>query len=320
MNKFDRVISILILLQTKKIITASNIAERFEISLRTVYRDINTLKNSGIPIIGDPGIGYSIMEGYRLPPVMFNEGEALSLLTAEKFMANITDNETQQHYSAAMTKIKAVLRSSEKEALDILDDSIAITPYKFEEHKPYLQELFKSIAGRQLIQISYSKADGTASERTIEPIGCYHQANNWYLVAFCQLKNDYRTFKMNRIQKLISLDKTFSRSHINLQDYLENQTNSKQKESQVVEVLFDYSIVEHADRRKYYFGLIEEERQENAVRMKFWGSPIELMARWLIPFTNKVTILQPQALQDRIQELSKELYEHYHLSAVVNEK
>ena len=314
MNKFDRIISILILLQTKKIITAAIIAERFEISLRTVYRDINTLKNAGIPIIGDPGVGYSIMEGYRLPPIMFNEGEALSLLTAEKFMANITDHETQKHYSAAMTKIKAVLRSAEKEALDILDDSISIVPYKSEEQKPFLQELFKSIATRHLLQVTYGKADGTSSERMLEPIGCYHQSNNWYLVAYCQLKNDYRTFKMNRIQKLISLDKTFERPHINLQHYLEEQEKGKtaQKQDQVVEVLFDNTIVEHADRRKYYFGLIEEERKAEGVRMKFWGSPIELMARWLIPFTNKVKILHPKALQDRIQELSKELYEHYH--------
>ena len=318
MNKFDRIISILILLQTKKIITAATIASKFEISLRTVYRDINTLKNAGIPIIGDPGIGYSIMEGYRLPPIMFNEGEALSLLTAEKFMANITDQETQQHYSAAMTKIKAVLRSSEKQALDILEDSISIAPYKFEEHKPYLQELFKSIATRHLSQISYGKADGTISERILEPIGCFHQINNWYLVAYCQLQNDYRTFKMNRIQKLISLDKTFNKRNINLQHYLEEQAKAwkAQKAGLVVEVLFDATIVEHADRRKYYFGLIEEEHQVDGVRMKFWASSIELMARWLIPFTNKAMILQPKALQDRIQVLSKELYEHYHLASI----
>jgi len=165
MNKFDRIISILILLQTKRIITSATIAARFETSLRTVYRDISTLKNAGIPIIGDPGIGYSIMEGYRLPPIMFNEGEALSLLTAEKFMAKITDQETQQHYCNAMTKIKAVLRSSEKQALDILDNSISIVPYDSERHKPYLQELFKSIATSHLLLISYEKEDGTASER-----------------------------------------------------------------------------------------------------------------------------------------------------------
>lgn len=321
MNKFDRIISILILLQTKKNITAYTIADRFETSLRTIYRDVNTLKKAGIPIIGDPGIGYSIMEGYRLPPVMFNEGEALSLLTAEKFMANIADHKTQQHYSAAMTKVKAVLRSAEKEALDVLDDSISIAPNKFEEHKPYLQELFKSIAARQLLQISYEKADGTSSERQVEPIGCYHQSNFWYLVAYCQRQRDYRTFKMNRIQKLVSLDDTFKKHKINLQNYLEEQATAlkEQQKAQVVEILFENSVVQFANLRKYYFGVIEEIEQEGGTSMKFWSYSIEIMARWLMQFTNRATVLQPKALQDRIQELSIEVYDHYN-SSIMSKK
>lgn len=313
MNKFDRVVSILILLQSKKVITASSISDRFEISLRTVYRDINTLKNAGIPIIGDPGIGYSMMEGYRLPPVMFNEGEALSLLTAEKFMANITDQKTQADYSAAMTKIRAVLHNSEKQALDILDNSIAIAPYNYEEHKPYLQELFKSIASRQLLRITYEKAFGDTSERVIEPIGCYHQSNNWYLVAYCQLKEGYRTFKMNRIMNLFPLEDHYDRVHINLQKYLEEQAVAKKslQEGQVVEVVFKDKIAEHAQRRKYYFGLIEEVQEVDGIRMKFWASSLETIARWILPFTNQALVIQPQSLKDRIQTLSVELYEHY---------
>ena len=314
MNKFDRIISILILLQTKKIIKASSVADRFEISLRTVYRDVNTLKKAGIPIIGDPGIGYSIMEGYRLPPVMFNEGEAMAMLTADKFMSNIADRDTQQHYSAAMTKIKAVLRNTEKQALDILDDSISIAAYKPEEHKPYLQELFKSIAAKSLLNISYEKADRSISERILEPLGCYHQSNKWYLVAFCRQQNDYRTFKMNRIQDLTVLDETFDRSRFSLEEYLENRTDAwKEKtDAQVVEVFFEKSVVEYADLRKYYFGLIEEERLPDGARMKFWATSIEVMARWLMQFTYRASVIQPKALADRLGELSKELYDHYH--------
>lgn len=313
MNKFDRVVSLLIILQTKKVITASALGHRFEVSLRTVYRDINTLKNAGIPIIGDPGIGYSIMDGYRLPPVMFNEAEALSLLTAEKFLANNTDDKTQRHYADAMTKIKAVLHSSEKEALDILDDSISISTIQTEEHKPYLTDLFRSIATRRLIKISYQKADRTSSERIVEPLGGYHHANKWYLVAYCHLKQDFRTFKVNRIQNLITLDQPFSTRAFNLEQYLEEQAQGRkeQEEPQVVEVLFDHAMTVHADKRKYYFGLIEESVEEQGVRMKFWTSSLEFMARWIIPFTNQAHIIQPLELKDRIKELSQELFNHY---------
>jgi len=200
MNKFDRVISTLVLLQTRKVIKAMTISERFDISLRTVYRDIRTLKNAGIPIIGDPGIGYSIMDGYRMPPIMFNEGEAAALLTAEKFIAKLKDQDTQDYYSSAMMKIKAILRSSEKQSLAVLDDSIAISDDNKWENKTYLQDIFKGIAAQRILNIDYQKADGSSSQRKLEPIGCYHQFNNWYLVAFCQLQNDYRTFKINRIK------------------------------------------------------------------------------------------------------------------------
>ncbi|BDS09498.1 helix-turn-helix transcriptional regulator [Aureispira anguillae] len=313
MNKFDRVISTLILLQTKKVIKAATISDRFGISLRTVYRDISTLKNAGIPIIGDPGVGYSIMEGYRLPPIMFNEEEASALLTAEKFIGTIADHTIQQHYSNAMTKIKATLRSTDKQSLAVLDDSIAFSSYKHWENKAYLQDLFKSIASKLLIYIQYQKADGTPSERKLEPIGCYHH-NNWYLVAFCQLKNDYRTFKMNRITQLQLLDQSFEDRHISLQTYIDRQNEAWKAQQQFIsmEILFNKSILQYAESRKYYFGFVEQIDQGEAVYMKFLNSSIEIVARWLIQFSNQATVISPLALKDRLKELTKELYEHYH--------
>src|ERR1700741_4212443 len=102
MNRIDRVTAILIQLQSKRVVKAQEIADRFAISLRTVYRDIKTLDEAGIPIIGEAGIGYSIMEGYRLPPVMFTREEATALLTAEKLVEKLTDTSTQQTYQGAM--------------------------------------------------------------------------------------------------------------------------------------------------------------------------------------------------------------------------
>lgn len=313
MNKFDRVISTLILLQTKKILKASSISERFGISLRTVYRDISTLKNAGIPIIGDPGVGYSIMDGYRLPPIMFNEGEALALLTAEKFIGNITDKTTQASYSQAMTKIKAILRSTDKQSLAILEDSIAFPSYQWWENKSYLQDLFKSIASKAILRIEYQKADGSTSNRRLESIGCYHQYNNWYLVAYCQNKKAYRTFKMNRIINLKILEEHFDTEHISLQTYIDQQTKAWKEQQQFhhIEVAFDRSVLHFAESRKYYFGFVEQIEEEEAVRMKFLNSSIEIVSRWLLQFGNKATVLAPLELQTRIKELATELYQHH---------
>ena len=313
MNKFDRVISILILLQTKKIIKAKSISERFEVSLRTIYRDISTLKNAGIPIIGDPGIGYSIMDGYRLPPVMFNEGEAAALLTAEKFIGKVTDKETEAYYTNALIKIKAILRSSEKQALAALDHSISFSNNNSWENKTYLQAIFRSIAAKQILKIQYQKADGTNSERKLESIGCYHHLNNWYLIAFCQLKKDYRTFKMNRIVQLQVLEERFDTKHINLQDYIDQQNQSWKEQHQFhsIKIAFQQSLVQHAENRKYYFGFVEQTNEQHAVHMKFLYSSLEAIARWLLQFGDQATVIEPVALKNRLKTLANQLYHHY---------
>jgi len=312
MNKFDRVVSILVLLQTKKVIKAQTISERFEISLRTIYRDISTLKKAGIPIIGDPGIGYSILEGYRLPPIMFNEGEAAAMLTAEKFIGKMTDDDTQAYYSSALMKIKAILRSSEKQSLEVLNNSIVISDKSNKKNKAYLQDLFKSIPAKNVLKIEYEKADGTNSERRLEPIGCYHQSNKWYLVAFCQLKNAYRTFKLNRIISLNVLAEHFETKHISLQDYIDGQDDSWKEQQQFykIEIAFHQSFVNFAESRKFYFGFVEQKVEGDFVHMKFLNSSIEVIARWLLQFGDQATVIAPVELQERIKTLSTQLYHH----------
>jgi len=314
MNKFDRVISTLVLLQGRKITSAAMLADRFGVSQRTIYRDINTLKTAGVPIIGDPGIGYSIMDGYSMPPIMITEQEAAALLTAGKFIGKMTDTSTQAYYANAMLKIKAILRSSEKHSLSVLDNSVAFTGSSQWEHKPYLQELFKAISAKQILDIDYQKSDSDSTNRKIEPIGCYHEYSNWYVVAYCQLKQDYRTFKMNRITKLQLLEDTFVDEHMSLQDYIDKQkaTWESKKQFHSIEIAFSQSLVSFAESRKYYFGFVEQcTNSENEVVMKFLNPSLEIFARWLIQFGAEARVISPAALHDRIAELATELHRHY---------
>src|SRR5712672_3412280 len=126
MNRIDRISAILIQLQSRRIVKAADIAERFNISLRTVYRDVKTLEEAGVPVIGEAGVGYSIMEGYRLPPVMFTKEEATAFLTAEKLVEKLTDDSTKKNYSTAMLKVKAVLRLTEKDYLEDMEQHIEV--------------------------------------------------------------------------------------------------------------------------------------------------------------------------------------------------
>ena len=126
MNRIDRLHAILIHLQSKKRVTAQEVADRFNISLRTVYRDVKALEESGVPVIGEAGSGYTIMEGYRLPPVMFTQEEASALLLGAKLAEHLSDESIKKHFNAALFKVKAVLRSTDKEHMDQLNDNIAV--------------------------------------------------------------------------------------------------------------------------------------------------------------------------------------------------
>src|SRR6185312_1588975 len=118
MNRIDRLHAILTHLQSKKRVTAQEMADRFNISLRTVYHDVKALDEFGVPVIGEAGSGYTIMEGYRLPPVMFTQEEACALLLGGKLVERFTDGSVKQHFQSALFKNKAVLRSPDKEYVD----------------------------------------------------------------------------------------------------------------------------------------------------------------------------------------------------------
>lgn len=302
--------ALLILLQSRRVVKAADVAEKFEVSLRTVYRDIQTLYNAGIPIIGEAGVGYSIVDGYRLPPVMFDDNEALALLTAEKFIGTLTDEQTEAAYQSAMNKIRAVLGSQEQEALEIVEDSISIPSPRKPDGSNYLQEIFRGVADRKVIRLQYQKVgESQASDRMIEPLGCYYHFEHWYLIAYCRLKNDYRTFKNERIQSLRLQNESFENQHPSLDEYLEKE--AKKRKSEMVVVSFDQRTASFTGRIKHSLGWVREEKKGDRLIMTFLTPSAVQMGYWLLSFTNMVEIIQPESLKHRMRELVVELQTHY---------
>src|SRR6202012_2077835 len=201
MNRIDRISAILIQLQSRRVVKAADIADRFNISLRTVYRDVKTLEEAGIPLIGEAGVGYSIMDGYRLPPVMITREEATAFLTAEKFVEKLTDAATSANHRSAMYKIRAILKTTEKDLLEDIDSNIEV--FKSFSHSAitgndYIQLILNSISGKNILQIEYfAHHSQENTKREIEPVGIFFQDNNWHLVAYCHLRNDYRDFRID---------------------------------------------------------------------------------------------------------------------------
>src|ERR1700761_2334581 len=175
MNRIDRISAILIQLQSRRVVKANDIAQRFNISLRTVYRDVKTLEEAGIPLIGEAGVGYSLMDGYRLPPVMFTREEATAFLTAEKFVEKLTDNSTRTSHRSAMDKIRAILRTAEKDLLEDIDGKILVLKHISQANIPdsgYIQTILNAVAQKVLLNIEYFALHSQeTTRREVEPIG-----------------------------------------------------------------------------------------------------------------------------------------------------
>lgn len=222
MNRIDRLFGIFILLQSKKHVSAESIANRFEISIRTVYRDVKALAEQGVPLSFEPNKGYFIVQGYFLPPVSFNTDEASALLMMERFLEGFADKSIKQHYQSALDKVKNILKSNQKEVLENLNANIRLQlPKRLHNDVEYLSLLQNAIADKNVIGIRYKNYKEEISERRLEPIGLIFYAFSWHLIGYCHLRNAYRDFKVNNILQLNCLSLPFTiASHISINDYM----------------------------------------------------------------------------------------------------
>ncbi|HEY1006704.1 MAG TPA: YafY family protein [Sphingobacteriaceae bacterium] len=224
MNRIDRLFGVLTLLQAKKYVTADVIAEKYEISIRTVYRDIRALVEQGIPVGFEPAKGYFLVRGFFLPPVSFSAEEANALLLMETMVYGFADKSVGHHYSAALNKIKAVLRTRQKEELDQLSSQMILQlPGCYEPATDHLSALQGAISARTMLEISYTDMKGRTTLREIEAIGLIFYAFSWHLIAWCHLRGEYRDFRVSRIMEVRNLQRPFSvPDHMELKDYLKN--------------------------------------------------------------------------------------------------
>jgi len=220
--RIARLTSIVTQLQSKKLLTATSLAKKYGVSIRTIYRDIRTLEKSGIPIVTEDGRGYSLLSGYQLPPVMFTEKEANALITAEQLILKNKDASFIENYGNAITKIKSVLRSSQKEKTELLTQRIQFrVNVDNEKSSDYLMTVQTAITDFKLLNINYLSLEDKRTERTIEPFAIYSTQENWLLIAFCRLRTEFRAFRIDAIQKLTVQNECFQPHDMTLERYFE---------------------------------------------------------------------------------------------------
>lgn len=202
MNQLSRLIFILTLLKSKRLLTAIEFFERFDVSNRAVYRDMRKFEESGVPLLTIDGKGYSLVDEYAVAPVQFAEQEANALITARHMVSKSRDSSFMRDLDDALTKIKSVFKDSVLEKSEHLHAQIAVLDKSFEKLERHtLSDIQMAITNYKYVDISYRKAnDFETYQRKTEPVAMYSISRKWLLMAWGHLRNEYRAFRIDRIQ------------------------------------------------------------------------------------------------------------------------
>lgn len=313
MNRIDRLLAMILLLQSRRVIKAGDMAAHFETSLRTVYRDMAALGEAGVPVVAEAGVGYSLLKGYSVPPVMFTAEEAGALFLGGELVGHLTDPSLQEQMGSALLKIRSVLPHNQQEHLDRLKQATAffISPQQAgTASQAVLTGIQNALAQRRILALDYRAAgSGETTRREVEPLGLIYYSDRWHLIAYCRLRRDYRDFRTDRIVKLDMCEASFQpHGKFSVREYVGSWCDKTKGVE--VEVKFSPRAAERA-RRSWFAGLVSEKRTKDGVIMSFPVGGLEWITGWLLSFGMEVEVIAPAELRALLVEHSFRLAKHH---------
>ncbi|MFD2256652.1 helix-turn-helix transcriptional regulator [Luteolibacter algae] len=310
MNRTDRLVALVMLLQSRRVITAAEMADHFEITERTIYRDIAALCEAGVPIIGEAGVGYSLTRGYQLPPVMFSPEEAFALVTGGLLAERMTDDSVRKPIITALGKLTAVLPNELQNRVHRLKKSMHVGHFQQHTGPVSLSQVQAAMAGKQVMHLQYLGASrGLATDRVIEPLGLVYYLDHWHLIAWCRLRGEVRDFRVDRIIKCEILpEPSPPRGDFDLSAYLSSCTQPALKETAILH--FHPRLIETV-RRHWGPMLIREQTHEGAIRVHLSYAHPDHLARWLLSFGKMVTIISPDSLRNELIIAAEDAISHH---------
>lgn len=301
--KIDRLLAITMYLLNRETVSASALAEKFEVSKRTIQRDIDALNLAGIPIISTCGAGggYEIMDGFKLTKQIAGVDDYLNIITALKGLSSAYDN---SKISTTLDKAMTVMPGKEQKVF--IDFTVA-------RENPQVNETLKiieqAVNEETVLQIDYINAQGITSVRRIEPLALSYRWYAWYLFAYCRDKQDYRLFKLPRIGTCRPLNEPFSKPHGKVEELMQEHDSRTRQNQYQVKLLCSKEIRRQAIE---YLGHQIIEERENGDFILAFEQPFERM--WfslLLGFGNQVEVLEPAELKTLIKKQAKEILAIY---------
>ncbi|GAB4417614.1 MAG: YafY family protein [Anaerolineae bacterium] len=301
MNRIDRLFGILLILQNQPRVRAQDLAERFEVSKRTIYRDITALSEMGVPIVSLPGEGYELMEGFYLPPLIFTDDEAMALFLGAKLLIQQAAGALTLKAEQALAKLAVALPQETRQRVEALTGIIGFItlPDRFNLDEPQLITLQQAIQQQQVIHLRYhSYTQNETTERDVEPHQLFYSDGTWYVTGYCRLRQGLRSFRLSRIEKLTVRPDTFTKHLV----------EEPEPEFVTVQIRFSEAVARWVRERQHYAFQQEEvlPNQQSVIMTYHLGSVIEIVP-WVLSWGAAAEVLSPQELREQLRQEAAKL-------------
>lgn len=321
LNKTERLFALVLLLQNKPNLTSRDLAEHFGVSRRTIFRDLRTLTESGVPLTYAEEGGYEILEGYQLPPLMLTAREAATLLIGTEFTTLQPDPSLRADADAVAMKIRSVLPGPVQEYIDRLQERTVLSPYNelqgaggaTDEEEGLWYQLSEAVAKQRSVKMTYyTPSRDEETDRTVDPLGLVYYSDHWNLIAFDHLRGEVRNFRLDRIRAMRTRFSTFERPEdFDLKAFLRDRGESPDN------VRITIHFADRAWRwacRQVPADIEQEVETERGVKVTFLFENLDYVARWLLRFGTDATVVEPEALRKRVAETARTVADQHEVA------
>ncbi|ANF94863.1 helix-turn-helix transcriptional regulator [Paenibacillus bovis] len=313
MNKTERLMAIVLELQRRSTLRAQDLADIFETSVRTIYRDMQALSESGVPLLGSPGQGYSLMEGYFLPPVSLTADEAVAIWIGTDFVGRYLSAKYQKDAVSARRKIQSILPESiHMQSAAVREAMLLIEGHKLEkmDDTTHLQLICEAAATRRQLTFRYSKPSGSTSTdesvRTVCPYGVVLTGSRWMLVAYCMMRQQIRHFRLSRMSNLILEEKTF----VWPEDFQLSRYRPEDDRKILVRVRIDEGIAARLrEDGSFYLEQLEERDGEIIAILRV--RRIDEIVHTILGWGQGAVVLEPNELRIRLRQQLQNMLNSY---------
>jgi predicted DNA-binding transcriptional regulator YafY len=305
MNRIDRLFSITTRLQARGQVRAADLADIYEVSIRTIYRDIVALSESGVPIVSLPGRGYSLVDGYFLPPLLLSTREATALVLGARLLAGQASAEIASAAEEAVAKLLAVIGDDARRELRELDEVLDLATFpdlraRLDVGDERVRALWQAVLERRVTTIRYfGRNRSQETIRQVEPLRLGYANGAWYLTAYCRDRQQERAFRLDRIE------------HLEVEtDRFRARPATASPEPPAIEVVVRFcGEISRWVRERQHWSFVAEEGVNDELLAVYRPGDLDEIAPWLLGWGTAAEVIAPQELRERLREEAQNLVE-----------